>query len=225
MSVAPAGLDWWKRKLDQMHERDRTFVSRTLAWRVIECLIQRQAHRLEAHDLITLAQQLGMAPKFAPRAIASVTRLGIVTANLRPTPFWVQLHVDRLARHKSPVTPMRRPISSHERRQLRSESDDRCAHCRDQVRPEDLVIDHLIPLSLLGADARANWVVMHKRCNADKWDCFLRTAITLYRTERVVRFGVRFVDGAFWPVVNGRLRYSRRRNPDLGSAGGQHGDG
>jgi putative addiction module component (TIGR02574 family) len=88
-------------------------------------------------------------------------------------------------------------------------SENRCAHCGEQFNANNLVVDHLIPLSLLGADARENWVVMHRKRNLDKWDRFLREDVKLYRTELVSRFGIRFIDGVFWPVINGRVRYSR----------------
>jgi hypothetical protein len=72
------------------------------------------------------------------------------------------------------------------------------------------VIDHLIPLSLLGADEPANWVAMSKKHNATKWDRLLRGDLQFYREEKVRQpFGVRFIGGAFWPVINGTVRYSR----------------
>jgi hypothetical protein len=51
---------------------------------------------------------------------------------------------------------------------------------------------------------------MKKKHNADKWDRLMRKDLKFYRRERVrKRFGVRFIAGAFWPVINGRLRRSR----------------
>ena len=51
---------------------------------------------------------------------------------------------------------------------------------------------------------------MEKKHNATKWDRLLRGDLRFYRNETVQkRFGVRFIDGAFWPVINGKLRYSK----------------
>ena len=70
------------------------------------------------------------------------------------------------------------------------------------------MLDHLIPFSLRGADEPSNLVAMSRQHNMRKWDRFIRDDVKFYRGERIrQRIGVRFVEGAFWPVVNGKLRY------------------
>jgi 5-methylcytosine-specific restriction endonuclease McrA len=74
-------------------------------------------------------------------------------------------------------------MSQANRESLKAQSAYRCACCGDRFGPRDLVIDHLIPLGLLGADAPGNWLVMSRAHNGKKWDRFVRGR-KLYRTER-----------------------------------------
>lgn len=86
----------------------------------------------------------------------------------------------------------------------------RYACCGERCHSRELALDHLIPLSLLGAGHPANLVPMKKLHNAHKWDRLVRKDLKFYRREQLQQpFGVRFIAGAFWPVINGRLRYSR----------------
>jgi hypothetical protein len=199
---------------------ERTFVMSEYGPRILDVLISSTGGRVDAANLKDLGKQLGVPLKFVPRAVASVTRLGIVSAVLRPPTMSVTIHPDRFARRKIGLRPARCSISQAERESLKTRSDHRCACCGKRFSSGDLVIDHLIPLSLLGADASANWVVMSKKHNAAKWDRLLRGELQFYRDERVRRrFGVRFIGGFFWPVINGKLRYSRpsglRKSNDL----------
>jgi hypothetical protein len=108
--------------------------------------------------------------KFVPRAIASVTRLGIVIALLQTPAMSVAIHPDRFARRKIGLGQSRRQISAADRESLKAQSNYCCACCGTRFSPRELVIDHLIPLSLLGAAEPANWVAMSKKHNATKWD-------------------------------------------------------
>ncbi len=201
-------LEWWKGKLARMGAR--TFVLSEYGPRIIDVLMSSAGGTVNAASLKNLGRQLGVPLTFVPRAIASVTRLGIVSAVMRPPTMSVTMHSDRFARRKIGLHRSRCSISPAERKSLEVQSGYRCACCGTTYSSSELVIDHLIPSSLLGADAPANGVVMSKKHNAAKWDRLVRGELQLYRNERVrQRFGVRFIGGAFWPVVNGKLRYSR----------------
>jgi 5-methylcytosine-specific restriction endonuclease McrA len=198
-------LEWWKGKLLRM--ADRTFAMPERGHQILDLLCQSEGCRVEARSFKELAARLNVPLKFVPRAVASLTRLGIVTAVLRPPDVSIVLHRDRLRRRKIGLHRKRVRLSEWERERLKAESDYRCACCGESSLAQDLVLDHLIPLSLLGADHPANLVVMKKSHNADKWDRFVRAGLKFYRREQVTRrFGVRFIDGAFWPIINGRLR-------------------
>jgi 5-methylcytosine-specific restriction endonuclease McrA len=98
-------------------------------------------------------------------------------------------------------------LSAAERESIKAKDGNRCSCCGGTFPSNELVLDHLIPFSLRGADASANLVAMSKSHNSRKWDRLVRDDIKYYRGERITqRIGVRFIDGAFWPVVNGRLR-------------------
>lgn len=202
-------LDWWKDKLVRMH--DRTFVLPKWGQHILTILAAREGNRVEAGNLKQLAAELGVPLKFVPRAVASVTRLGIVTAVLQPPAVSVELHRQQLGRRKVGLHRRRERLSESVREDLKAQSDYRCACCGERCSSRELVLDHVIPLSLLGADHSANLVPMKKRHNAEKWDRLVRKDLKFYRRERVrQRFGVRFIDGAFWPVINGKLRRGSR---------------
>jgi hypothetical protein len=201
-------LSWWKEKLSRM--ADRTFVRPEYGCRILDVLMASKERSVRASSLKELGAQLGVPLKFVPRAVASATRLGIVSAHLKPPHIFVTIHPDRFARRKIRLNVSRRPISPADQKSLKVQSDYRCACCGKRFAPSQLVIDHLIPLGLLGADALENWVVMSKKHNGMKWDRFLRDTLKLYRKERVMQpFGVRFINGSFWPVINGKVRCSR----------------
>jgi len=76
-----------------------------------------------------------------------------------------------------------------------------------------MVIDHIIPHAFGGADDLANLVTMQRAANSAKWDA-LYGRIYWYRGERVKRrIGMRWRNGAFWPVVNGTVRTARFKTP------------
>lgn len=200
-------LDWWKDKLARMG--NRTFALPKYGPQILDVLIASKEGKIDASSLQELGRQFGVPLKYVPRAVASVTRLRIVSAHLQPPKISVTIHPDRLARRKIALSRLRRPISRTDRESLKAQSAYRCACCGDRFAPSELVIDHLIPLSLLGADEPRNWVVMSRAHNGKKWDRFVRGELKLYRAEKVLKpFGVRFIRGAFWPVINGKVRYS-----------------
>jgi hypothetical protein len=203
-------VEWWRRKVARLG--DRAFGPACSAWalRTLDVLLARPSGTVNADNLRTLAQELGVPLKYTPRAIATLTRLGIASARLTP-PFSVVLQTDRLSRRKISLQRQRRAVLATQSARLKAQSNHRCACCGKQFLPEELVIDHIIPLSLLGADKPANWAVLSKAHNLRKWDRFLRGALKFYRSERVLQpFGIRFINGFFWPVINGRVRCTRR---------------
>jgi hypothetical protein len=138
-------LNWWKEKLSRID--DRTF--RMLKWghRILDVLVVSDGGKLEAGSLKDLAVQLGVPLKFVPRSVASVSRLGIVTAALQPPAMSVVIHLDRLARRKIAVARRRRRLPEADRESLKAQSDYRCACCGRKFRSRELVLDHLIPFS------------------------------------------------------------------------------
>lgn len=201
-------LEWWKDKLVRMNER--TFAMPGYGHSILTQLYTCEGNSVEAKSLKELAARLAVPLKFLPRAVASATRLGILTTSLTPPRFSILLHRDRLRKRKIGLHRRRAQLARSEREQIKAQSNYRCACCGEACQSSELVLDHVIPLSLLGADHPANLVPMKKSHNSKKWDRLVRGDIARYRNEVVSRpFGVRFVDGAFWPVINGRLRRAR----------------
>jgi|GEM_PF-2727469 len=206
---ATSDVKRWKSKIARLG--DRAFGPVCSAWslRILDVLLARPSWTFRANSLQKLAQQLGVPLKYAPRAVATLTRLGIASARLTP-PLTVVLHADRFSRRKISVQPKRRTILAAESARLKAQSNHRCACCGKKFSRKELVIDHIIPLSLLGADDPANWAVLCKKHNRQKWDRFLQGVLKFYRNERVLQpFGIRFFHGFFWPVINGRVRCTR----------------
>jgi len=195
---------------------DRTYALPELGVRVLEALASARYGRVHAADLRELGARLGVPLKYVPRAVASVARLGIVTADLREPGLAVTIHFDRLAKRKIGLGQRRVRLPAGDREALIADSAYRCACCGRRFLAHDLVLDHLVPLSLLGADHPANLVPMSRNHNSRKWDRFTRGALRLYRRERVDSpLGVRFIDGAFWPVINGKVRKEKGRHSTL----------
>jgi 5-methylcytosine-specific restriction endonuclease McrA len=201
-------LNWWKGKLIRLD--DRAFLLPTWGPHILDVLFSREDNTVQATNLKQLALKLAVPLKFVPRAAASLNQLGIVTACLQSPAISIVLHRDRLPRRKIGMHRRRVVLSKIERESLKDQSDYRCACCGERCASNELALDHLIPLSLLGADHPANLVPMKKKHKTEKWDRFVRKDLMFYRGERVRKpVGVRFIDGAFWPVINGRLRRSR----------------
>jgi hypothetical protein len=148
-------------------------------------------------------------PKYLSRAIATLTRCGLVTGALCP-PITLEFRPGRLKRRKGSAQAARRSLSAHERARLLHADGFRCGWCGETFRAAELQVDHIIPISLLGADEPGNWVALCTPCNRDKWDEFNR-GLQFYRGEPIVT-SVRlcFKGGFFWPLINGRLRLETR---------------
>ena len=199
-------LKWWMDKLVRMD--DRTFIMPKWAPHIIDQLLGAEGGCVEARSIKELGIKLGVPLKYVPRAVASVARLGIVTAELQPPDIVVTIHRGRFSRRKIAVERKRQRLSEADREAIKAKDGYRCACCGETFKSTELVLDHLIPFSLRGADEPSNLVAMSRQHNMRKWDRFIRDDVKFYRGERIrQRIGVRFVEGAFWPVVNGKLRY------------------
>jgi hypothetical protein len=175
---------------------------------LLQELDRRPDRSAEAKDLPHLAEAVGIPRKFFSRALALTN--GLVSLHLGP-PARIVLHRKRLLGSKVAVEKERGRISASHRARLFEADGHRCGHCGKRFAPADLVIDHLIPLAVRGADEPGNWVSLCRPDNRAKWLHFGSTFIQHYRREPVSgSVGVRFRDGFFWPLINGRTRTERR---------------
>ena len=149
-------------------------------------------------------------PKYLSRALATLTRCGLVTGTLCP-PVALEFHPHRLMRRKGSAQAKRRSLSAQERNWLLNADSFRCGQCGDTFNAAELQVDHIIPVSLLGADHPGNWGALCKPCNRNKSDKFERVTLRFYRSEPVVTsVRLHFKDGFFWPTINGRIRMETR---------------
>jgi hypothetical protein len=160
--------------------------------------------------MAALASSLRIPPKFLSRALAATN--GLVTLHVGP-PLRLKLHRKRLFRSKNTVEKTRAGISASLRRQLLEKDGHQCGRCGKRFSPDELEIDHLVPLALRGADEPGNWVALCRSDHRSKWTRFRYDFITYYLGNAVVSVGVRFraQDGVFWPHIDGRT-YSDRRS-------------
>ena len=216
--IDPTDLAWWRSKLlrGAQNHRDggpRGFgpISAQHALQILDHIAEAPLFRVEVKDLSTLARLVGLRSKFLPRAVAMLARSGVVRLTLGPT-LRLELRHDLLARRKNSAqsTP-RRHVSRTVRERVLRDDGFRCGHCGRVLKPARLEVGHIVPVSVLGADAPANCVALCKPHNRAAWDAFDPEFLRLYRGQRVQKpVGVRFRDGLFWPVVNGRLRRDRQ---------------
>ena len=115
----------------------------------------------------------------------------------------------QFSRRKIAVERKRQRLSETDREAIKAKDGYRCACCGETFKSTELVLDHLIPFSLRGADEPSNLVAMSSQHNMRKWDRLIRDDVKFYRGEKIrQRIGVRFVEGAFSPVVNGKAALS-----------------
>jgi hypothetical protein len=162
---------------------------------------------IKAPNLQGIARQFGIPLKFLMRARASTS--GVVHVKMAGT-IMVVLQRKRLRRGKASAGLRRRQITPTLRARLLVADGFRCSHCRRRF-SSGLTIDHIVPLSLLGADEPGNWVALCKRDNRDKWQHFRPGFLRLYRGKLIrTPIGVRFKAGHLWPRVNGQVRDETR---------------
>ncbi len=198
----------WGEKISR--DASLSFAPTVGRWAVhlLDELDQRPDATAEAEDMASLAVAVGVPGKYLSRALA-VTG-GLVSFNAGP-PVRIVLHRKRLLKAKNAAEKTRGRIPASLRARLFEQDRHRCGHCGKEFAADELVVDHVIPLALRGADEPGNWVALCKPDNREKWLRFSYGFIRYYRGEPVVgSIGVRFRDGFFWPHVNGRTRLDRR---------------
>jgi len=152
-------------------------------------------------SLSAVAARYRVPLKFLPRALGVLNYLRYVTVDTRHT----------MVRFRHGGKRVRQPISRLEYLGLLTADHFRCGHCGRQFPPDELEIDHVVPISLLGADEPGNWVALCAQCNKVKWSNFHRDFIKFYRGKPVYSpVGVRFEGGSFWPRINGKVRRAKR---------------
>jgi hypothetical protein len=206
-----AGLEYWKQKARTRAEK--SFGKGRLADRaagILDRLAVAPGGVVEGKDLHEIADKFGIALKFVMRARAAT--MGVVRLEAGTDgPIRVMLKRGKLSNHKASAGISRRRPSPELRAQILAADRQTCSHC--EKRAPRLEVDHIIPLSLLGADEPGNWVALCKPCNREKWQHLEDGFLKLYRGQRIVDpIGIRFKDGHLWPRINGQARYETRDN-------------
>ena len=92
----------------------------------------------------------------------------------------------------------------------------RCSVCGEEFVASALQVDHVVPLTLLGADSWSNWVATCGPDNRARWRDLYRRPLRWYRDEKVAgTVTLCAAQGRLWPVINAVERIDRR------SGGGQ----
>ncbi len=177
---------------------------------ILDRLHEEPANVIEGRNLQQLADRFNIPLKFIMRALACT--MGVVRLDAgRDGPIRVVLQRDKLTKGKASARLSRAPIGQALRRQLVGADQQMCSHC--EKRTSQLDIDHIIPLSLLGADEPGNWVALCKASNREKWQHLEAGFLKLYRGRPIVgSIGARFRDGRLWPRINRTVRYDTRED-------------
>ncbi len=203
---------WWRNKIERLGLKSFNQSVARWAVHIFDLLCEHPSNEYSAASLEQLSKALGVPNKFVSRAVATLTRSGTVFADLKG-PVVVKLYPERLAKHKASAQSEMQPITALERRKIFEADSYRCGYCGETFLSPELEVDHIIPVSLLGADEPGNWVTLCKPDNRRKWDKFERDMLRHYRGELVEgNIQVRFRNGYFWPVINGRLRTDTREH-------------
>ena len=210
--IAERDLLWWR---DKANRRGTECFNETVAhWaeHALVDLAQRKHNPLEANSLAELSAEIGVPRKYLSRALATLTRCGLVTADLRSKPV-IQLVTDTFPKRKGSAQIARGHIPLWMKKLIFSLEDYQCSHCLRVLNFNQLHVDHIVPVSLLGVDEPGNWVTMCAPCNRAKLDRFERVYLNKYRGNQVSRpIQLRFYAGFFWPVIDGRLMLTRRKD-------------
>lgn len=167
----------------------------------------RRQGTVELPTLGDLALAAGIPRKFISRALALLVRYRLVDFDTGP-PVRVSVRSDSFARSKNSTPARRGPISKRERSYVYELDGHRCGR---QFSASYLAVDHIVPLSFLGADEPGNWVTLCRQDNATKSDGFQSDYLRFFRGDAVRgTVGVRFAAGMFWPLINGRMQRTTR---------------
>ncbi len=112
-------LAWWLDKLGRMN--DRTFMTPKRSPHIIDELLAAKNGVIRASSIKELGVKLGVPLKFVLRAVASVARLGIVTAELEPPGIRLTIHRDRFGHRKIAIDRKRRPLSAADRESIQGQ--------------------------------------------------------------------------------------------------------
>ena len=210
-------VEFWRRKVAQAAQG--TFVTAASAkastpapgrhaLNLLAWLLEQPGYVVEVSTLNQLARHAGVPPKFISRSVALLARFGLVETGPGAR---LALVPDVFTRRKNKARKVRGPITKWERERLLRDDGHRCGQCGESKESKDLVIDHIVPLSFLGADEPGNWVALCRHENQKKSDGLDSQSLAFYRQQSVRGgLGVRFVDGFFWPHINGRTRVQTR---------------
>jgi hypothetical protein len=204
--------DWWRQKIAQIGTRCFNQSISRWAVRLYDRLLVDPTGHITAPDLASLSSRIEVPRKFMTRAIATLTRSGLVHASLSG-PVHLIIDFARLRRRKNSAQVTRTAPSRRVRAALLEADGYLCGNCGKSFEVSDLTIDHIIPVSLLGADHPGNWVTLCRKDNLSKRDRFRPHDLRYYRSAPVegsVR--IRFRDGFFWPIINARLRTETRED-------------
>jgi HNH endonuclease len=178
---------------------------------ILDRLHQEPSGIVAGRDLKEVAAQLGIPLKFVMRSL--MFTMGIVRLDAdRQGSIQVVLQREKLGGRKASSGLSKKRIrATPELRRLLMDADQHsCSHC---ARKTGLTIDHIIPLSLLGADEPGNWVALCKPCNSEKWQNLEPRFLKCYRGRKITeRIGIRFRNGRLWPRINGKPRFETRRD-------------
>jgi hypothetical protein len=147
----------WGEKVSR--EAGVSFAPRVGHWAVdlLDKLDSRSGATAEAPGMASLAAAVGVTRKFLSGVLA-VTN-GLISFDAGP-PVRIVLHRKRLLGAKRAAEKTRGRISASLRAQLYQKDGHQCGRCDKKLPSEELVIDHLIPLALRGADEPVNWVAL-----------------------------------------------------------------
>jgi 5-methylcytosine-specific restriction endonuclease McrA len=205
-------IKWWSEKIARYGEK--SFGPSVSRWAlfVLESLRNGPKNVLEYRSLYTASEKLGVPRKYISRALALLTRSGLV--KITPQyPLQVSFNISSIYRYKNSAQKVRGRIPLKDRERLLREDKYKCGHCGVEFSPSELEIDHIVPVSLLGSDEPGNWVALCHEHNRKKWHNFDSHFIRYYRGKPVKgSVGVRFKNGFFWPNINGKTREETRKN-------------
>jgi hypothetical protein len=148
--------EWWSDKLMRLAKRSFGDVSGRHARKIFGALCGQKGP-MRFSDAEAMRNFLGVPNKYLSRALALVIRTGVVRLETSSDTRLI-LARDRLPNHKMKSWSGRGRISRLERDRLVHADRYLCGHCGKEWSADELEIDHIIPICLLGADQPGNWV-------------------------------------------------------------------
>ena len=211
ININPVDLEWWTAKVQRRGSGCFNLSVGHWSAHLLNELVTSGRISIETNDLEELAETLGVPYKFLTRSVATLTRCGVVYATLHPIPVLV-LQLSTFPKRKGTAQSVRTPLSKRAKEEIYTSDGYVCAHCLTQFDSAAFLdLDHIVPVSLLGADEPGNLVSMCKECNLAKSDQFERNYIKQYRMIQVEGpIALRFLSGRFWPVINGSILQQTR---------------